>query len=143
MPANVRQLVDLWEEKRQGRAMPAWSAIDAFDLRPWLGDIEVVDVIRRPFLRFRFRLVGTNITAIDGTDLTGQFAEDFFTGELAGVLDEYRDVAENGEPAYSWRFERPNAKGFWTSYDKAIFPLGEDGWAVDKLLIYMSENEQE
>jgi len=139
IPTAISELSELWEEKKLGRAFPAWSSIDAFDLRPWLGDIEVIDVIRKPFLRFRFRLVGTNITKIDGTDLTGTYAEDFFTGEMSGILDEYRRVVETGEPVLYGRFEYPNARGFKTWYDKAIFPLAEDGWTVDRLMIYVAE----
>jgi len=143
IPTAIRKLAELWEAKKLGRALPAWSAIDAFDLRPWLGNIEIIDVIREPFLRLRFRLVGTNITKIDGTDLTGTYAEDFFTGELAGILDEYRRVVETGEPILYWRFEHANAKGFQAWYDKAIFPLAEDGWTVDRLMIYVAESEED
>ncbi len=143
IPIAIGKLAELWEAKKLGHALPAWSAIDAFDLRPWLGNIEVIDVIREPFLRMRFRLVGTNITKIDGVDLTGAYAEDFFTGELAGILDEYRRVVENGEPILYWRFEHVNPKGFQSWYDKAIFPLAEDGWTVDRLLIYVAESEEE
>jgi len=143
IPTAISELAELWEAKKLGRALPAWSVIDVFDLRPWLGDIEIIDVIREPFLRLRFRLVGTNITKIDGTDLTGTYAEDFFTGELAGILDEYRRVVESGEPILYWRFEHANAKGFRCWYDKAIFPLAEDGWTVDRLMVYVAESEKD
>jgi hypothetical protein len=69
---RFRQLYDYWRDIRGPRAMPSRRDIDPLDLKELLGWLLLIDVEWAP-LRFRFRLIGTEIVAIRGVDLTGRY----------------------------------------------------------------------
>lgn len=72
---RFRQLYDYWHEIRGRRAMPSRQDIDPLDLKDLLGWLLLIDVEWAP-LRFRFRLIGTEIVAIRGMDLTGRYFDE-------------------------------------------------------------------
>ena len=72
---RFRQLYDHWHALRGRRAMPAREDIDPLAMKELLGWLLLIDVERAP-LRFRFRLVGTEIVAVRGRDLTGRYLDE-------------------------------------------------------------------
>jgi hypothetical protein len=63
------------EGKRGTREFAARRNIDPLDFAYVLGNVVLVDVLHAP-LRFRYRLVGSVLSARAGYDLTGSFVDD-------------------------------------------------------------------
>ena len=130
----------LWAGKRAGRRYPARSDFDVLEFAPWLGDIELVDVVRdSERIRYRYRLVGTRITEIDGADLTGKYADEVFGDDLALITREYEEVMRTGEPCLRHFTVQSKRRGFTTTYNKLVLPLAADGEMIDMLLVYLHE----
>ena len=62
---ELLDFLKIWQSKRVGGKLPSRADIGPFDLRRHLGWVVVIDV-ERPSIRFKYRLVGTNITEISG-----------------------------------------------------------------------------
>lgn len=69
----MRQVHDYWNAKRAARALPSWSDIDPAEITRLLPNILVVAVEHDP-MRFRFRLVGTQIVEYRGNP-TGHYLD--------------------------------------------------------------------
>lgn len=69
--AAQRALFGLWRARRHGRAMPRRADFDTLELRPWMGDLHVVDV-EDSGRQFRFRVFATNHARRLGYDLTAR-----------------------------------------------------------------------
>ncbi|MBV8977367.1 MAG: PAS domain-containing protein [Alphaproteobacteria bacterium] len=65
---KLAALQTLWEQKRGERAMPCRGDLSVADLRPWLGNLALIDL---DGAGDTFRLCGTNLFARFGGDVTG------------------------------------------------------------------------
>lgn len=132
-PANrpFREFYEYWLGKAAGRPLPARADIDPLEIPQLLADIFLMDVVPGPPRRFRFRLVGTHITELEG-EMTGKFLDEFVPGSPGTPMARHYDEAVAGhiylrhETLY-WR-ERGHV-----SYDVLLLPLSGDGRAVDML----------
>jgi hypothetical protein len=70
LPSLLERALSYWDGKRQGRRMPSRRDIDPAEIPQLLPHLLLVDVQRDP-LDFRYRLVGTAVTARFGRDDTG------------------------------------------------------------------------
>jgi len=57
---QLRTLAELWASKRRDDTIPCRSDFSDDDLRPWFGNLLMVDVVDGPH-KFRFRLMGTSL----------------------------------------------------------------------------------
>lgn len=82
----VGSIRDFWKSLQMEEALPHRRDIGMDRLRPWLGWVSLIDgdLASR---RFRWRLIGSKITALLGRDATGQWFDDLYDGE---VLEGYR-----------------------------------------------------
>jgi hypothetical protein len=71
LPPEMREVRDYWDAKRGARPMPQRRDIDPLDLADHLPYLSLVDVVDSG-TDFRFRLLGTGITARFGRDSTGK-----------------------------------------------------------------------
>lgn len=78
--SNVRQFLQLWFDARETGQKPGKEFLDPLRLRFLLGSLSLLEVQPDP-LRFRYRLVGTDIVQRLGHELTGKW------------LDEHPDAA--------------------------------------------------
>jgi hypothetical protein len=76
-------LVECWYQRRGEAEFPARSDFDPLDLLFALGNIVLIQVMYDP-LRFRFRLVGSNITRHLGHDSTGLYIDNHRMPEYRG-----------------------------------------------------------
>jgi hypothetical protein len=130
---RLRRLFDYWQGKRVAGALPARATLDPVDIPDLLGSVALIDVLRDP-LRFRFRLVGTEIVARLGTDLTGRSLDDHPWPEYRALLRHaYSSVVANGEPAVFHRERMMGGK--LRQYEVLYLPLAADGATVDMLLV--------
>jgi len=72
----------LWQSKdkdakHDGRILPAWKDFDLSDLRPWWGQITLMER-EDDTGRFRILLWGTKVTEWYGKDLTNHYLDDAF-----------------------------------------------------------------
>ena len=130
------ELVDLlgvWQAKRQGRAMPARADLTPFELKAHLGNLLLTDVEPEP-LRFRYRLVGTNITRIVKRDATGCYFDEIYKGRLRETA-----IAVNAwvvrERAPLRIFSRTgHERNDIYTYEGVLLPLSQDGERVNMVL---------
>lgn len=136
-------LYQLWRERRGERKFPARRDFDVQDLAPWLGDLELIEIVEcGERTRYRYRLVGTNITQIDGIDATGHFADEVFTDNYPHVICEYEQVLRTGAPCLRQRRASPSRLGFDMVYHKLVLPLASDGANIDMLLVHLYDMER-
>lgn len=129
-------LRSLWEEKRAGRPLPARADFDIADLRPFFGNLFLLDVLQDG-RDFRFRLLGTNLTERFGRDSTGKiFSETYPVGQSPQadwLLGVYRRTVEQRLPVWSAAPMVQVGRAF--SIATALhLPLSADGVYVNMIL---------
>lgn len=131
---RIREAYDYWDRKRAGRRMPSRADLDPVEIPRLLPHIILVDVLRDP-LRFRYRLVGTDIVEKRGFDPTGRMVGDAYFGATPGeVLGRYYDIVENRRVRFiDAPFVEP--RGWYAYSERLMMPLSSDGATVDMVFI--------
>jgi hypothetical protein len=131
-PNLLERGLDYWDSKRAGRRMPRRRDIDPLEIPQLLSHVVLIDVLRDP-LDFRYRLIGTAITARMGRDCTGEIlSAQPHHGEgsaawksLVRILDEKRPIVSH----VAYVGINP-----WVSrYRDISMPLSEDDDAVNMI----------
>jgi hypothetical protein len=133
--AQLRFLLRYWSELAGTRAMPRAKEIDALEMRPALGYINLLDVIESGE-DFRYRVFGSIIAAVAGYDMTARTVSALkvapYMAEFA--LASCRAVVLRGEPLLTEH--RPPASAVPTvAWHGLILPLAGDEGAVTRLLV--------
>ena len=131
----VRQFYEYWRDIAPPECLPGRQHIAPEKIVPLLSRLWILDVFRNP-LRFRYRLVGTDITRSVQRELTGQWLDEAQPESLRHVdlRDRYRFILETGQP--TWRrgptmWDRdPNHR----IVENCLAPLASDGETVDKII---------
>ena len=133
---SILALLAPWTEKRGKRAGPLRQAIDPIELKGHLPSLFMLDVLDDG-RDFRYRLVGTTITAMSGRDVTGAKLSMLYASHpdalariavlLGPVMSERRPVFARG--TVFWRPERD-----FRRFEAGYLPLSTDGDAVDIIL---------
>jgi hypothetical protein len=130
---HLRKLYEWWRARHVGGKLPSRRQIDPFDLKFLLGNLMIIDVTHDP-LRFRFRLIGTNIASHMERDWTGQPLDTYPGAEFREHLRKtYEAVVSDGQPVSNSR--RLLVDGRYYRYDGLIVPLSTDGKTIDALLV--------
>lgn len=130
--SQLAALAQLWSRKASGKRLPAREDFDATELRPWLGQLMLLDVVDDG-RDFRYRLHGTNLVELFGGDLTGRSVGEFDTERRSALMAEYRRALETRSPQYV-----PNkvlAHKQHMHVAKLVLPLASDGARIDKLMV--------
>ncbi|MEZ5830348.1 MAG: PAS domain-containing protein [Dongiaceae bacterium] len=134
---QLQTLADLWLSKRKGDALPCRSDFSDDDLRPWFGNMLVVELVEGPH-RFRFRLMGTSLVNAASRELTGKFFDEAdISGYDPDVLQDYDEVVRSRAPLCKTRHYRPVPGAFmehWRIYERLLLPLASDGKTIDRIL---------
>lgn len=129
----TRALRDHWLALAAGRAMPCWREFDAVAVPQLLRHLVVVQVTHAP-LAFRYRLIGTYVTAIAGRDATGRALDAALYGDrLEAILWSFRRVAETGAPVASLGHVNFSTRD-WIATEHVFLPFGPPGGPVDIIL---------
>jgi hypothetical protein len=130
----VRRFYEYWLSVAPPGRLPGRQHIRPEDLVTLLSRLWMVDVSRDP-LRFRYRLVGTELVRAVHRELTGGWLDEVQPEVVANPMayDRYRFVAEVGRP--TWRhgpiyWRRDEAQ---RSIENCLVPLAADGMMVDKI----------
>jgi len=132
---RLRRLLDYWDSRRAGRAMPERADLDPLDIAYILGNLALIEVHRDGAgLRFRFRLFGVNLVEDMGFDPTGQDLDQYPKPEMAEILRiSYTEAVEAGRP-FRRRRHRLVMDNRLFENESLLLPLGQDG-RVDMLLV--------
>jgi hypothetical protein len=112
--------------------MPLRRDLDVLELRPWLGNLMLIDVLEDG-RDFRYRLYGSILAQYYGRDLTGKTTEHVRPEARDLVRQEYRTVLASREPAVVLRDRQVNLRTMRVA--KLVLPLSTDGAALDMLLV--------
>lgn len=131
---RLQEALAYWLGKRSdGRLLPARADIDPLQLRALLPYLFLVDVTTDP-LRFRYRLIGTQIVRWSGGDGTGRYADDEFCGDgRFALLALYRMAAETGRPVLT-PWQPAVLDRSMMMFTRLLLPLAADGVRVDMLM---------
>jgi hypothetical protein len=123
-----------WQNRCQGRLMPAKGDLQPFDFAPSLPYMTLVAVggIDDP-MDYRFRLSGTFIDEISGVVFTNKRFRDVTNSKTpVSVYDEYVAVHATGRPRLSYGSHDYRDRGYIT-FERLLVPVGEDGKTVDHI----------
>ena len=144
---RLAALYAYWDGKRADRSMPARGDIDPVEMRPWLGNLLLIDVT--PDGRFVYRLYGTRFVDSFGLDMTGRSVDELPADQRDRVRSDYEAVRSTGQPRarlYTALFDsspsglRPaTATTLRTpqvvTWERLVLPLGETAQTVAMLLV--------
>jgi len=137
-PVEIRDvrllgLFHYWRGKCRGRIMPARRDIDPIEMKPWLGNLLLVEFPADP-MQYRVRLDGVNIVQFYGTSRERKGIEAMTSEEERRiVLPQYMIVLEQKQPAY-YESEFVISEGTFGHQRKLLLPLSEDGERVNMIL---------
>jgi len=140
---RFRRFADYLAAKAPPGKLPGRKHIDPLELADILSWIMLVDVIRedRGKARYRIRLVGTEVVAIQGSDATGKYVEDVLTAkEGVEVIRGYDEILLTREPQYRKGIVATPGREH-VPYERVAFPLAADGENVDMLAFVFVRNE--
>ncbi len=124
-----------WDTKRGNRRMPARREISPEEMRDFLGFIILVDVESGPPRRFRFRLVGSEISNAYGRDLTGSYVEDATPESYRKLIERhYSQAVDRAQPVVH-RLTFVEWPGKRHALVRLILPLSDDNATVNMLLM--------
>ena len=130
---RLRRLLAYWLDKRGDRPFPAKAEIDPIEFPFILGYVTLVDVEHEP-RRYRFRLDGSILVALSGTDYTGRYLDDLPGAEyVAFIRQTYDRVVDSGEPFRYRKHELLDQQLF--SEETLILPIGDQPPHVDMLVV--------
>jgi len=135
---DLEALVRLWELRRPAPdLLPGRQHFDIPDLKPWLGWINICDVVQGPTRRYRMRLIGSQVAEIEKGNNTGRFLDEVFPPHQYPVVQADYDLAlKTKEPAMSRRMV-PTSGGIPHMLTKLVLPLASDGRHIDKFLVLL------
>ncbi|MDE2182627.1 MAG: PAS domain-containing protein [Alphaproteobacteria bacterium] len=140
-PTN-RKLVTLqalWEEKRRGRTMPSRSDISVFVLRPWLGNLALIDLPAKG--EGQFRLCGINLFSRFGGDVTGRVLADL-GDEIGASLRELVAIVQTTNAPLEGQHSHI-IEGQRVKFEELLLPMSDHGYQANVLLFacYRSQLE--
>lgn len=130
--ARLRAVFSYWQDKAGGRPMPARTDIDPAELKPYLPNLALIDVEGDP-PRYRYRLVGTELTSILGRELRGRHVDEMPLLHRRFALAAYDKLLHERMPTYA-RIDTFIPFLFSVRYERLLLPLAPDGERVNMVL---------
>ena len=129
-----------WNTKRGERFAPPRSAIDPTDFIESLPRVKLVDVLRGPEgnLDFRFRLAGTAIGNILGTELTHLRPLDLQPPQFGTMVHKHYEQCVRERRPLLHKVEIDSVRRIH-NYARLLLPLSSDGEQVDMLMTVDSQ----
>jgi PAS domain len=131
---RFRRLFEYLGAKAPPGKLPGRQHVDPVEIRDLLPYVMLIEVVRASGQadRYRIRLMGTEVVALQGSDGTGMFVEDVLT-KGPDVIAGYADIVTSGQPQYR-QGEVAAAGRDHLTYQRIAFPLAADGQHVDMLM---------
>lgn len=133
----IAQLYAYWLARKGAHAFPGRQDIDPVEMKFALGGITLFDIHRpsdtNPALRFRYRLIGSDIVARDGFDLTGRFLDELPLAQYRGLIEgRLKALVENPAPLLIHNKQFYDQR--WYDYEAIWLPLAGDHVNVDIMM---------
>jgi hypothetical protein len=125
-PAELKTLLEYWDGKRTGRAMPLRSEIDPTEFPKLLRGICILELEfdLDQFQRAKFRLAGTDLYEMIGFEVTGKYVDEIVSTEVyAEISSQFDRCIRSRAPVYR-RFKWQGAVNSEIIYERAIRSLG-------------------
>ena len=131
----IRQFYDYWLSVAPPGALPGRQHVAPERMTAWLSRLWLLDVYRDP-LRYRCRLVGSDMVRSIGQEVTGRWLDEVHPLSVtnASCRERFRIVAELGRA--TWRRGTPRwaRQPDFRIVESVILPLATDGRTVDKIM---------
>lgn len=135
--ARLKEAFAYWDSKRAGRTMPSRRDIDPAEIVKLLPYVMLIDVITDP-LDFRYRLMGTELSAISHHDYTGKrFSEVEGKGSASTVWQNCEQVVRSKAP-YSRTPPYIGPERHVQHREDLLLPLSADGVTVNMIFLVVS-----
>lgn len=134
---SARGLIDYWEARRLGRAMPVRRDLDVLDLRPWLGRLSLYEALGDG--DFRIRLRGTTLSSMPVPDraVDGILVSRAKPAAFAEMgLRHYRQAHALERPTL--HHIEVSYDGFAYDYERVALPLAEGAGLPPMVLTLIS-----
>jgi hypothetical protein len=130
---RLRRLFEYWLERRGERLFPARAEIDPVEFAFVLGYVTLVEVEPEP-RRYRFRLDGSILVELSGTNYTGRYLDELPGEEyVAFITETYDRVVDGGAPFRYRKNELLDQQQF--SEETLILPFGDHPPVVEMLMV--------
>lgn len=132
---RLKLLLGYWRSKCSPGRWPARANIDPLELKPLLGNINLIDVMPQPdgSRRFRYRLFGTEFAFYHGGDLTGQWVDlienPVYRQQLLALYDQVAGAGTTLMLSYDYILDSRRHR-----FQAVILPLASDGCRIDMIL---------
>lgn len=127
----VAEFAALWDAKCQGACLPAREDFPVEDLKPWFGHVLIMDVAPGA-TDFRYRMIGTEVTAFRDRDYTGKWISECSFGESReSMMATFRNPVTRRGPVFRSGWVQWPIDGTWRSFDSVHCPLATDGRTAD------------
>lgn len=139
--AVLAELVQLWQSRRgSDGALPARAAFTPEWLKPWLGNILLVEPLQGG-ADFVIRLYGTKVAEVFGCDMTGRRYSEFPPEHHNVLMTPLRLAMQGHRPVFSrHRYSLQTRTWQW---ERVAMPLATDGRTVDMLMVALYPIELE
>ena len=130
----ARSAFDYWNAKRGAREMPSRRDLDPLDMRGFLPQVMLLDVMDggRDFF---CRVCGSDIRERIGVEMTGRLLSELNGAPevVQRILDEYREVVRLRRPTSARHDFINQITGRPKIYERLTMPLSSDGVVVNML----------
>ncbi len=118
---ELRQLLRIWEARREAAGPPRKTRFAPVDVAPFLSNMLFVEVLGDS--RLRYREVGVELQRIYGEDVTDRYLDEMPRLFRSFAEPAYREVIARREATYGdYRFVR----NWWiASYERLMLPLAD------------------
>jgi hypothetical protein len=132
---KIRRLLHYWVKIKASGRMPTREIVDVFQVSGLLPYVWLIDVERKPSLRFRFGLIKTHVQRVSAAEPIARYLDDIEPKADTRMLCDYfrRVVAEErplfrrGRPLLPWRSGMKIQQSLY-------LPLANKGREVDAIL---------
>lgn len=133
---HFRRMAEYLASKAPPGKLPGRQHVDPAELGDLLPFIMLIDVLRDEggAPRYRIRLMGTEVVALQGSDGTGKFVEDLLaTPQGAEIVRRYGEILRTHRPQHRAGTVATHGRQH-VRYERVAFPLATDGENVDMLI---------
>ncbi len=130
--AGFKALYDYWDSKRNGKGFVSRKDIEPAEILALRPNIFLVDVLPGEGVRFQFRLVGTQISEIEG-GLTGKYLDEIYPDDPGDSTHKHYRQAGKGEIYIRESVLNGRETGYY-GYKVLLLPLLSDQGQVNMLL---------
>lgn len=123
-----------WRERCNGATVPDREHFTAETLLPWIGHVQIVEVIDHG-RDFFHRIVGTEIATVIGRDLSRKYvSESAYKIGAEAMLARYREAKDRREVTFRKGAMIWALNNSWVAFESVTVPVGCGGEQVDQLI---------